>query len=67
MYRKLYIFHVLDLSMKIREVLDKKVRDKIYNRYILILPKDVVQDSKLLGIELRAKSQNGKIVIEKEN
>ena len=53
--------------MKIREVLDKKVGDVKYNRYILILPKDVVAESKLLGENLRAKSQNGKIVIEKES
>jgi hypothetical protein len=40
--------------MKIREVLDKKVGDVIYNRYILILPKDIVRESKLLGKELKA-------------
>ncbi len=52
--------------MKIREVLDKKVGDVKYTRYILILPKEIVQESKLLGDKLKAKSQNGKIVIEKE-
>lgn len=51
--------------MKIREVLDKKIGEKKYSRYIVILPKDVVQDSKLLGKELKAKIQNGKIVLEK--
>ena len=40
--------------MKIREVLDKKVGDKTYNRYIVILPKEVVQNSHLLGKELKA-------------
>lgn len=53
--------------MKIREVLDKKVGNVKYNRYILILPKEVVSESKLLGQNLRAKSQIGKIVIEKES
>jgi hypothetical protein len=52
--------------MKIREVLDKKVGDVTYNRYILILPKDVVKDSKLLGKELKAYLVDGKIVVEKE-
>jgi len=44
--------------MKIREVLDKKVGDKTYNRYIVILPKDVVQKSNLLGKELKAVNQD---------
>ena len=52
--------------MKIREVLDKKVGDVKYTRYIVILPKDVVQNSKLLGKELKVKAEKEKIVIEKE-
>lgn len=52
--------------MKIREVLDKKVGDVTYNRYILILPKEVVKDSKLLGKEVKASFKEGKIIIEKE-
>lgn len=40
--------------MKIREVLDKKVGEKTYNWYIVILPKDVVQKSNLIGKELKA-------------
>jgi hypothetical protein len=51
--------------MKIREVLDKKVGDITYNRYILILPKDVVKESKLLGKDLKAYLEDGKIVVEK--
>ncbi len=51
--------------MKIREVLDKKVGEVKYTRYIVILPKDVVQESKLLGKELKARNDKGKIVIEK--
>lgn len=52
--------------MKIREVLDKKVGDVKYTRYIVILPKDVVKESKLLGKELKAKADKDKIVIEEE-
>ena len=51
--------------MKIREVLDKKVGEVKYTRYILILPKEIVQESKLLGKELKAKNENGKLIIEK--
>ena len=50
--------------MKIREVLDKKVGDINYSRYILILPKDVVKESKLLGKELKASLKDGKIIVE---
>ena len=50
--------------MRIREVLDKKVGEITYNRYILILPKDVVKESKLLGKEIKASLKEGKIIIE---
>lgn len=53
--------------MKIREVLDKKVGETKYTRYIVILPKDVVEQSKLKGKELRATTDKEKIVLEKEN
>ena len=52
--------------MKIREVLDKKVGDVTYNRYILILPKDLVKESKLLGKELKASLKDEKIILEKD-
>jgi len=52
--------------MKIREVLDKKVGEVRYTRYIIILPKNVVQDSKLLGKELQVKYEMGKIIIRKK-
>ena len=48
--------------MKIREVLDKKVGNTEYTRYITTLPKDVVKDSKLLGKELKARAEKGKII-----
>ncbi len=50
--------------MKIREVLDKKIGDKKYTRYIVILPKDVVIESKLLGKELKTRVEKSKIIIE---
>lgn len=52
--------------MKIREVLDKKIGDVKYTRYITTIPKEVVENSKLLGKELKAKTENGKIILEKE-
>jgi hypothetical protein len=52
--------------MKIREVLDKKVGKKEYKRYIVILPKEIVRESKLLGKNVKANLENDKIVIEEE-
>ena len=52
--------------MKIREVLDKKVGDKKYTRYIVTLPKDVVEESNLLGKNLSIINEAGRIVIEKK-
>ena len=51
--------------MKIREVLDKKVGDIRYTRYILILPKEIVKESKLLWKELKVKHEKDKIIFEK--
>ena len=53
--------------MKIREVFDKKVGSNVYNRYIVILPKKVVKESKLLGKELKAiVTEENKICLEKQ-
>lgn len=54
----------LNNHMKIREVLDKKVGKTKYTRFITTLPKVVVKDSKLLGKELKAKAEKGKIILE---
>jgi hypothetical protein len=51
--------------MKIREVLDKKIGDAKYTRYITTLPKDIVKESNLLGKELIAKAENGKIILKR--
>lgn len=52
--------------MKIRKVLDKKVGDVSYEKYLITLPKKIVEESGLLGKELKAVLEKGKIVIEKE-
>jgi hypothetical protein len=52
--------------MKIREVLDKKVGDIKYNRYIVILPKDIVQKSNLLGKEIKVTLKEGKIILQED-
>lgn len=52
--------------MKIRKVMDKKVSDKIYYRYIVSLPKEVVEKSKLVGKNLKVKLTGKKIIIEKQ-
>lgn len=52
--------------MKIIKVLSKKVKDKEYSKYLLNLPKDVVEESKLLGKDLKAKTEKDRIIIEKD-
>jgi hypothetical protein len=52
--------------MKIIKVMSKKVGDKEYSKYLLNLPKEIVEESKLLGKKLKAKTENEKIIIEKE-
>ncbi len=52
--------------MKIIKAMSKKIGDKEYSKYLLNLPKEVVEESKLLGKELKAKTEKEKIIIEKE-
>jgi len=52
--------------MKIIKVLSKKVGKTVYHKYLLNLPKEVVEDSKLVGKNLKAKAEKEKIIIEKE-
>lgn len=52
--------------MKIRRVLDKKVGDVAYYKYLVTLPKDIVESSGLLEKDLKVKKENHKIVIEKD-
>lgn len=52
--------------MKIRKVLDKKVKDIEYSKFLVTLPKNIVQESKLLGEDVEAVLKNGKIVLQKK-
>lgn len=52
--------------MKILKVFSKKVGEVKYDKYIINLPKQVVEDSKLLGKDLKARTEKEKIIIEKE-
>ena len=52
--------------MKIRKVLDKKVGDTAYYKYLITLPKNVVEESKLIGKKIKAKAEKDKITLEKE-
>jgi len=52
--------------MKIMKSIDKKVGNKTYYKYKINLPKQVVDNSKLLNKELKAHLDKEKIIIEKE-
>lgn len=52
--------------MKIMKVLDKKVGDTTYYKYRINLPKNVVEESKLLDGEVKVKYSKNKIIIEKD-
>jgi hypothetical protein len=52
--------------MKIIKVFSKKVKDTKYYKYIVTLPKDVVEKSKLKGKKLRAEAEKDKIVLTKK-
>ncbi len=51
--------------MKIMNAFDKKVGNTKYYKYRINLPKRIVEDSNLLGKEVKAKLEKGKIIIEK--
>lgn len=52
--------------MKIRKVLDKKVGKSSYYKYVITIPKEVVERSELFNKQLKSRSEKGKIIIEKE-
>lgn len=52
--------------MKIIKVLSKKVKDAEYYKYIVTLPKEAVEKSKLLGKPVKAEAEKDKICIIKE-
>jgi len=51
--------------MRIQKQLSKKVKDKIYYKYALVLPKAIVENSHLARKQLKASLNRGKIIIEK--
>lgn len=52
--------------MKIIKAVDKKIRDKIYYKYKINLPKKIVEENKLQDKELSVKFDNGKIILEEK-
>ena len=52
--------------MKIMKAFDKKVGNTEYYKYRINLPKKLVDDSNLLGKEVKVKLEKGKIVVEKK-
>lgn len=58
---------MVPIKMKIIKVKNKKVGDKQYYKYnISSIPEETVTKSNLLGKKLKATTEKGKIVIEKE-
>jgi hypothetical protein len=51
--------------MKIREVLNKKVGNKKYKRFIITLPREDVENSELIKKELEIVSKKGEIKLRK--
>lgn len=52
--------------MKIQKHLSKRIGDKSYYKYVITIPKKVVEASKLLDKQLKTKSERERIIIEKE-
>ncbi len=52
--------------MKIMKVVDKKVGDTTYYKYRINLPKEAVENLKLIDKELNIKVENNKLIIEKK-
>lgn len=48
------------------KVIDKRVGDVVYYKYRINLPKEIVENNKLLDKELKVKFESGKIIVEKE-
>jgi hypothetical protein len=52
--------------MKIRKVLDKRVGNTAYFKYLITLPKEIVENSGLLEKDLKVKKEEHKIIIERD-
>ena len=59
-------FGFLISFMKFMKSFDKKVGDTEYYKYRINLPKKIVEDSNLLGKEVKVRLGKGKIIVEKE-
>jgi len=51
--------------MKIRKVLDKKVGKTAYYKYLVTLPKEIVEESPLKDKKLKVETRNNQIIITK--
>ena len=52
--------------MKIVKALSKKVGDISYFKFIINIPKEIIEKSGLIGKNLRARAEKNKIIIEKK-
>jgi len=52
--------------MKIIKVMSKKVNDKEYSKYIINVPKEIVEESELLDKELKMNVSKRKITIQEK-
>ena len=53
--------------MKLQKQVSRKVGDKEYPKYVLVIPPKIVEEAKFKeGEELEAEIKNGKLVIEKK-
>ena len=52
--------------MKIMKAFDKKVGETEYYKYRVNLPKKIVENSNLLGKDVKVRLDKGRIIIEKE-
>lgn len=49
--------------MKIRKVLDKKVGEISYFKFIVTIPRKAIEESGLFGNELKIKAEKNKIIL----
>jgi hypothetical protein len=52
--------------MRIREVLDKKIGETKYSKFLVTLPKKIVEESKLLREDIEVVSKSEKIILQKK-
>jgi len=53
--------------MKLQKQLSRKVGDKVYPKWVLVLPPDIVEKAGLKeGVDIEAEIKNGRIVLKKK-